>query len=170
MAAIPKILKKFQLFVDGQGYLGLADEVQLPKLTVKTREITSGFQAPLELDLGQLEKLEGSITMLEYESKLLKTFGVMSSKPITMTARGAIQSQGQEPVPVVVSLEGFFKEVDMGNWKDGEEAKLSMQYTAQKYKLEIDGESIYEIDLINDTRIINGKDQLASLRKAIGSN
>jgi len=170
MAAIPKILKKFQLFVDGEGYLGLADEVQLPKLTVKTREVTSGFQAPMELDLGQLEKLEGSITMLEYESKLLKTFGVLSGNPVTMTARGAIQAQGQEPVPVVVSLEGFFKEVDLGSWKDGEEAKLTMQYTAQKYKLTIGGESIYEIDLINDTRIINGKDQLASLRKAIGGN
>ena len=87
---------------------------------------------------------------------------------VTMTARGAIQAQGQEPQPVTATLEGFFKEVDMGSWKDGEEAKMTLQYTAQKYKLEINKEVIYEIDLFNDTRIINGKDQMRALRAAIG--
>lgn len=168
MAFAPKILKKFKVSVDGKGYLGLADEIQLPKITVKTREVTSGFQAPIELDVGQLERLEGSMTMLEFNADLLKLFGGWGGKAITMTARGAIQAQGEEPQPVTVTLEGFFKEVDMGSWKDGEESKLTLQYTAQKYKLEINKEVIYEIDLYNDTRVINGKDQMSALRAAIG--
>ncbi|RZM83781.1 phage major tail tube protein [Pseudoalteromonas rubra] len=169
MAMSPKILKKFKLFVDGKGYLGIADEIQLPKVTVKTREVTSGFQAPIELDVGQLEKLEGSITLLEYNADMLKLLGDWSGATTPLTARGAIQAQGQPPQPVVVTLEGYFKEVDMGNWKDGEEAKLTMQYTVQKYKLEINNEVIYEIDLYNDVRKINGTDQMALLRAAIGA-
>ena len=31
-----KILKNFNLFVDGRGYAGKADEVTPPKLTIKT--------------------------------------------------------------------------------------------------------------------------------------
>lgn len=168
MAFAPKILKKFKVSVDGKGYLGLADEIQLPKITIKTREVTSGFQAPIELDVGQLEKLEGSMTMLEYNAQLMKLLGGWGGETVKMTARGAIQAQGQEPQPVTISLEGFFKEVDMGSWKDGEEAKMTLQYTAQKYKLEINKEVIYEIDLFNDTRVINGKDQMSALRAAIG--
>lgn len=168
MAFAPKILKKFKVSVDGKGYLGLADEITLPKLTVKTREVTSGFQAPIELDVGQLEKLEGTISMLEFNAELMKLFGGWAGDTVNLTARGAIQAQGQEPQPVTVTLEGFFKEVDMGNWKDGEESKMTLLYTAQKYKLEINKEVIFDIDLYNDTRIVNGKDQMSALRAAIG--
>ncbi|MFC0118769.1 phage major tail tube protein [Pseudoalteromonas xiamenensis] len=169
MAISPKILKKFKLFVDGKGYLGIADEITLPKVTVKTREITSGFQAPIELDVGQLEKLEGTITLLEYNSDVMKLLGNWSGATTPLTARGAIQAQGSQPVAVVVTLEGFFKEVDMGNWKDGEEAKLTLQYAVQKYKLQIGQDVIYEIDLYNDTRVINGVDHMVELRAAIGA-
>ncbi len=169
MAISPKILKKFKLFVDGKGYLGIADEIQLPKVTVKTREVTSGFQAQVELDVGQLEKLEGTITLLEYNADMMKLLGDWSGATTPLTARGAIQAQGEAPVPVVVTLEGFFKEVDMGSWKDGEEAKLTLQYAIQKYKLQIGQDVIYEIDLYNDVRTVNGKDQMAALRAAIGA-
>ncbi|MBE0367665.1 phage major tail tube protein [Pseudoalteromonas sp. MMG013] len=169
MATSPKILKKFKLFVDGKGYLGIADEITLPKVTVKTREITSGFQAPIELDVGQLEKMEGTITLLEYSSDVLKLMGGWGGDTKPLVARGAIQAQGQAPVPVKVTLSGFFKEMDMGNWKDGEEAKLTMQYAVQKYKLEIGADVIYDIDLANDVRIVNGVDQMALLRTAIGA-
>ncbi|KAF7769995.1 hypothetical protein PCIT_a2929 [Pseudoalteromonas citrea] len=169
MSTSPKILKKFKLFVDGKGYLGVADEITLPKVVVKTREVTSGFQAPIELDVGQLEKLEGSFTLLEYNASVMKLLGEWGGDPTPIVARGAIQAQGEAPVPVKVTLTGFFKEVDMGNWKDGEEANLTMQYTVQKYKLEIGADVIYDIDLYNDARIINGKDHMAALRAAIGA-
>lgn len=168
MAQAPKILKKFKVSVDGEGYLGLADEITLPKLTVKTREVSAGLAAPLELDVGQLEKMEGSMTLLEYNAQLMKLFAGWGGDTVTLVARGAIQAQGQEPQPVTVTLSGFFKEVDMGNWKDGEEAKLTLQYTVQKYKLEINKEEIYNIDLYNNVRKVNGKDQMAALRAAIG--
>ena len=41
---------------------------------------------------------------------------------------------------------------------------LALRY----YKLEIDGETIHEIDVENMTRVINGTDQLAARRRALG--
>ena len=35
---LPKILKNFNVFVDGRGYAGKIDEITLPKLTIKTEE------------------------------------------------------------------------------------------------------------------------------------
>jgi P2 family phage contractile tail tube protein len=36
------------------------------------------------------------------------------------------------------------------------------------YRLEINGEQIFEIDLVNGLRVIGGKDQLADIRRAMG--
>lgn len=36
---LPKILKNFNVFVDGRGYAGKIDEVTLPKLTIKTEAV-----------------------------------------------------------------------------------------------------------------------------------
>jgi P2 family phage contractile tail tube protein len=33
---IPKILKNFNLYVDGRGYAGRVEEITLPKLTITT--------------------------------------------------------------------------------------------------------------------------------------
>jgi phage tail tube protein FII len=38
----------------------------------------------------------------------------------------------------------------------------------QKYQLKINNAEIYNIDLYNNTRVVNGRDQMAALRAAIG--
>ena len=53
-----KILKNFNLFVDGRGYAGKAEEVTPPKLTIKTEEFRGGgMDVPAAVDMG-MEKLE----------------------------------------------------------------------------------------------------------------
>ena len=60
-----KILKNFNLFVDGRGYAGRAEEVTPPKLTIKTEEIRNGgMDAPISVDLG-MEKLECQFILIE---------------------------------------------------------------------------------------------------------
>ena len=39
---LPRVLKNMNLFVDGRGYAGRVDEIQLPKLTLKTEEHRAG--------------------------------------------------------------------------------------------------------------------------------
>ena len=46
---LPKILKNFNVFVDGLGYAGRVEEITLPKLTIKTEEYQgAGMSAPVE--------------------------------------------------------------------------------------------------------------------------
>jgi UDP-N-acetylmuramoyl-L-alanyl-D-glutamate--2,6-diaminopimelate ligase len=55
---LPKILKNFNVFVDGRGYAGKIDEITLPKLTIKTEEYRAGgMDIPVSIDMG-MEKLE----------------------------------------------------------------------------------------------------------------
>ena len=77
-----KILKNFNLFVDGRGYAGRAEEVTPPKLTIKTEELRAGgMDAPISIDLG-MEKLECGFSLVEYDPNLMQltewAFRVMS--------------------------------------------------------------------------------------------
>ena len=60
---IPKILKNFNLFIDGRGYVGKCEEVNPPKLSIKSEEYKAGgMDAPIAIDMG-MEKLEASFTL-----------------------------------------------------------------------------------------------------------
>jgi P2 family phage contractile tail tube protein len=68
----------------------------------------------------------------------------------------------------VVTLRGGIKEVDMGDWKPGDKAEIKHAIKAVYYKLEIDGRVMYEIDPLNMIQVVDGVDQLAAERSAVG--
>lgn len=165
---LPSILRNFNLFVDGQGYAGKVDELTLPKLTLKTEEHRAGgMDAPIELDMG-MEKLECEFTLSEYAPQVLKLFGLVEGGVVPLTLRGAEETGDGTIRPIVVNLQGLFRELDSGNWKAGDKAQLKCQIACRYYKLTSDSNELIEIDVENMVRKINGVDQLQAMREAIG--
>lgn len=165
---LPRVLKNMNLFVDGRGYAGRVDEIQLPKLTLKTEEHRAGgMDLPVELDLG-MEKLEAELTISDHDPEIFKLFGLLDNTATQITIRGAIQAQGNPAKPVVVNLRGGWKELDAGTWKPGDKSTLKVRVAASYYKLTIDDEELIEIDAINLVRKVGGADQMEAIRAAIG--
>jgi P2 family phage contractile tail tube protein len=176
---LPKILKNFNAFVDGKGFAGRIEEIQLPKLTLKTEEFRAGgMDVPVQIDLG-MEKMEAELTFAEYDPDMFRLFGITGGSTsggnagISFTLRGGMQSTGSAE-SVVINLRGIIKELDAGTWKAGEKSTLKCIVAAHYYRLTIGGGSaannheLIEIDAENMIRKINGSDQLSSLRSAIG--
>ena len=78
--------------------------------------------------------------------------------------------QGQKGAitAVVATLRGGLREVDPGEWSGGSKAEFKYAVDVTYYKLEIDGRVMFEIDPINCVRVIDGVDQLADVRNALG--
>ena len=78
-------------------------------------------------------------------------------------------------------MRGRHKEVDSGEWKTGESNTTKVTSTNSYAKLTINGEVLYEVDLINMVEIVDGVDPVsythldmpdqsrARLHKAIGA-
>ena len=165
---IVDILRNCNAFVDGTGYIGRVDEVVLPKLTIKTEEFRAGgMDAPVELDQG-MEKLECSMSASGVDRTLLERFGLLLGEAVPFTFRGGLRSEDAMVKAVVAHVRGRIKEIDWGTWKPGEKAPLKAMIAVRYYKLEYEGAVLHEIDVENMTRIINGVDQLAALREALG--
>ncbi len=166
--ALPQQLKNFNAFIDGRGNAGVAEQVTLPKLTLKMEEFRAGgMDAPVELDMGQ-DKMEASITLKEYKPAVLKLWGVIAGSTVPWVFRGAIQRQGEDAEAVVAAMRGTIKEFDPGDWKAGEAASAKITMAVVYYKLTVAGVDVLEIDVENMVRIVNGVDQMASLRTALG--
>lgn len=164
---LPQVIRAMNLFADGNQYAGRVEEITPPKLTIKTEEWRGGgMDAPIELDMG-MEKLECSFTVAAYEADLFKNYGLVSSKMVNVTLRGAFQSD-DKTVSIVMILEGSWKEIDMGTWKAGEKAQLKVSVALKKYELQIDGEEQIFIDVPGMVRRVNGIDALEETRNAIG--
>ena len=164
---LPKILKNFNVFVDGRGFAGRAEEITLPKLTIKTEEfLGAGMSAPVEVDMG-MEKLEMDITFAEYDKELFKLFGLTNGSEVAFTIRGAMQAANSEAEAVVINARGFFKELDFDSWKPAEKATLKCSVACNYYKLTVDGVELIEIDPVNMVRSINGTDQLSKMREIL---
>lgn len=165
---IQDVLKNMNLFVDGRGYAGNVDELTLPKLALKTEEHRAGgMDAPVELDMG-MEKLECDFTLSKFDKEVLKLFGLAPGNLVPLTMRGAVESDDGVVTPVVVALRGIIREIDYGSWKPGDKATVKASLALRYYKLTHGDEVLHEIDTENMVRKVNGIDQLAAIKFALG--
>ncbi|WP_314915559.1 phage major tail tube protein [Pseudomonas helleri] len=159
---IPQTLFNTNMFVDGQSLQGDVPSLSLPKVKVKTEEYRGGG-----MDMG-LEKLEASFTTNGIRREVLKYFGAFDQTGFNASFRGAFKGQKGTVTSVVATLRGGLREVDPGEWSAGSKAEFKYAVDVTYYKLEIDGRVMFEIDPINCVRVIDGVDQLAAVRSALG--
>lgn len=168
MAMIPQTLANLNLFVDGVSFQGNVSTLTLPKLTVKTAEQRfGGMDTPVDIDQG-LEKLTAEFATAGVRPESLKFFGLADNSAFNGTFRGAFKGLKGAITPVVVTLRGALTVVEMGEWKTAGETSVKHTVSLTYYKLEIDGRMMYEIDPLGMKRVINGVDQLAAQRTALG--
>ncbi|ODP33064.1 phage major tail tube protein [Pandoraea sp. ISTKB] len=165
---IPETFVNFNLFVDGTSFAGVANSVTPPKLKIKTDEHRGGgMDAPVKMDMG-MEALEGAFSMSSMRVEVLKFFGLTDGEAFNGVFRGAFRDQRGKVKSVVLTMRGSLTEHDSGEWKPGEKVDVKYTPSLTYYKLEIDGQTVYEIDVIAGVRIVNGVDQLKDVRQALG--
>lgn len=165
---IPQVLKNMNLFVDGVSFSGEVPQMTLPKLSLKVEDYQAGGMfAPVEFAVG-MEKLESAFTTNGVRREALKFFGLADQTATSLVFRGAFQDLKGRVVPVIVTQRGGIKEVDMGDWKPATVGEIKHAVKITYYKLEIDGRVMYEIDPLAMIMVIDGVDQLAAERSALG--
>ena len=165
---VPQTLYNMNAHIDGVSFAGDITIVTLPKLTLKTEEHRAGgMDAPVEMDQG-MEKLEASFSGKGVRPEAMKFYGLADQTAFNAVFRGSYKGQKGATTAVVATLRGMLKEIDGGDWKPGDAGEFKYSVACSYYKLEVDGLLIYEIDPIASVRIVDGRDQLADIRAALG--
>jgi P2 family phage contractile tail tube protein len=167
--SLPKKLKNYNVFADGESFAGLATEVTLPKLTRKTEDYQAGgMSGPVASVLG-LEKLEMPWKVAGFDKRLFTQWKSESVDGVLLRFAAALQDEstaGIEALEVVVR--GVHTELDFGTAKVSEKLETSVTSALSYYKVTLGGQTVIEIDFVNMIEIIDGEDLAAAVRTAIG--
>lgn len=165
----PSKLKNLNFYIDGVGYLGETEEVELPKVTLKTDDYRGGGMiGTVEIDMG-VDKLELGVTMAGLIAGALKGFGLPAVDGVLTRFAGAFQNDQTGAVQTVeIACLGRWKEVDWGNAKAGDNTQHKYKLAVSYYRLTVDGVDWLEIDLVNAVFNVFGTDRYAQIRAALG--
>ena len=167
--ALPNTLKNFNAFNDGKSFMGIIEEIKLPKLSRKMEDYRGGgMDGPVDIDVGQ-EKLEIEQICGGFVLDAYKSFGITKISGVMIRFAGAYQRDDTAEVQAVeVIVRGRHKEIDPGDAKGGDKGKTTIKSSLTYYKLVVDGKDVIEIDLLAFVFKVDGKDMYEAQRKAIG--
>ncbi|SDE45766.1 phage major tail tube protein [Rhodospira trueperi] len=167
---LPKLIKTWNVVVDGRSLAGVAEDLTLPELTRVTESLrNAGMLGPVEGDLG-LEGLSLSFTLTEFNEDILRAWGLFGAGNIPVRFLAAARADDAEaPTDAIeVSVRGRWKKISHGTVKGGEVAKMTVEVPCTYYRYRLNGDTVIEIDLIAGTEIVDGVDRQADMRRAIG--
>ncbi len=157
--ALPRKLKHLNLFNDGNNWQGIVESLTLPKFTRKYEKYRGGgMPGAVDVDLGLDDgALDTEFSIGGTELLLFKQMGKATVDGIQLRFTGSIQRDDTGEVQAVeLVVRGRHKEVDSGEWKTGESNTTKVTSTNSYAKLTINGEVLYEVDLINMVEIGDG--------------
>jgi len=164
--AIPKKLRLFTMFVDGDNYIGKIPSVTLPKITRKTEDYQGGgMLGSAAVDLGlDSGALDASMVVGGMVEELILKWGGDIDELRTRFV-GEIYSRGTSSL-LEVEMRGRITEVDQGEAKQGDDTSHTYALKNTYYKLSVDDKPLLELDLLNFIYKRNGKslypDRIAS--------
>lgn len=162
------IRKNFTVSVDGRGYAGDVEDFNAPKLTAKTEEFRAGgMNTPIKLNMGT-DVMDCDFSLKSYDPDVLALFGLAEGQDVPLIFREVLESVDGTVTAVVHTVRGIVTEIDPGTSKAGETAVMKVTVNCRYYKLEHGSRVIHEVDPENMVMVVNGTDQLAQQRAALG--
>ena len=163
---IPKLLKNYHLFVQGNTYAGLCSSVTLPDFEIMVEEYRAGgMDMPAKLDLG-MEPIDIGWTMSEHNKETLATFGLRDQAGATIRFRAALQNDS-EIDSYEISAVGMVYMVSLGEVEVGQVNPVEFTMSCRDVTISFNGDQVIYIDVDRMIREIDGVDQLERVRAAL---
>lgn len=149
-------------YIQSTKLAGKISELELPAVKIKTQEVTAlGLYGTTEVPAG-VEKMEAKFKFNAIYNDAWKHEN--PHKTCRMTVKSNMQTNSAngvtKNVPVVATISGLFKELPSGSIKPQERLEAEHLMTVTYYKLEVDKEVVWEIDVFNNIFKHYGKDLL----------
>lgn len=171
MAKVDEFVVSYAMYENGTEYMGTT-EVALPDLEFMTEELSgAGIAGTVE------EVITGNMSAMTTTFNF-RTVGKWTTKLLeprvhNIDLRVAQQNmETKDGITSVSSVKHIMKikpkKTTLGKVSAASTADASGEYSVLYYALYVDGAKITEVDPLNFVCIINGKDYLQEVRKALG--
>ncbi len=155
----------FNLFIDGEGYAGLATSLTLPAFSIKTEDtIQAGMEFNRKRDYG-LEDPELTFKFLDYNGSLQRKVAIKNGSNTLLIFKSTLtDDEGPETEDVTAWARGHITKLEIDEFTAGGKVENSYTMALKYYRHMVNGVEIHEIDNDNYVRKIAGVDYLANQR------
>jgi P2 family phage contractile tail tube protein len=156
------LLRGKNVFLDGIGMIGRTGEVEPPE--VEFEQMEDGNMSRY-VDTGLLKPMECKLTVVDLHDAVFDAVGKRLRDLATFVIKSSFATADGEK-SVYFEIGGQVKKQSFDNLKDaGKESGIPLEISVVRYRLEIGGEEIYEIDTDEQICKIRGTDHYATLRQ-----
>lgn len=165
---LPHKLKNFNVYADGDSYLGQVSEVTLPPIKTKGEAYRGGgMLGEVDIDMG-LEKLEAEVKYGGIVRGVMRRLGLVGVAGSMLRFVGAYQEDVASGILAAeLVTRGRLMELDPGNAKAGDNTEWTGKYTLAYLKWTLNGRVEVEIDMLNNVYVVDGIDRMAGIRAAL---
>ncbi len=167
--AFPSKLKQTMMFNDGESFIGETVSITPPKLVRKFEDYRGGgMSRAVKVDMGG-EALEMEATYGGPMRQILRQHGMLNISGVQQRFVGSFQNDDTGAVDVVeIVTRGRHEEIDMGEWKPGEDTEFKVKSQLSYFKLTWNDVVEIEIDVLGMIEIVGGVDLMTAHRAALG--
>lgn len=171
MPQVPEKLNDFRIYKDGNNKAGIAD-IKLPSFDPIV-EAVRGAGILGEYESANIGHFQSMKLAINWRMLTVDFASLMEPREAMYDCRGANQVLNSvtgeyEFSSVRVLVKGAPTKNDPGKMEKGASYEGSTEIEATYIKVEIDGAVLVELDKINYKYVVNGKDYMADVRKALG--
>lgn len=169
MNQFPEVVAHYNAYLSGKDLIGMTAEVTLASMqamttTVSGTGVMGEYDASVPGQFGEIEQVVPFRMLYGDAYKLLAVGSV-----VDLTLRGAAQltdgSGNRDYRGMRIVMRGRSKKLELGKFKVGSTMDASVTLSLTYLLVEADGKTMFELDKLNMKYIIDGVDQLATIRK-----
>lgn len=159
------VMRNATIWVGQFSQIGQADEIGFPELQRKMEEIyNGGMEVPIESPMG-FEAPTVSFKLTGFHPETLRLFGLSIGTETEYMATAANVDDDGTTHSMVAYVRGIIKSVAPDSHKRGSITGVQYEMSFRYFKLEIDGQPIYEVSPFEVK--IGGVSQTAGIRRAL---
>ena len=149
--------------------MGVTNDMTMADVVSKTIEMEgAGLDAIEVVVVGRYNSITQEIPLDTPYSQIIKYLD--TTKNTTVNIRGAIQAEDKGTgetsfLSFRYMVSGKVKQLTPGNAKIGETFGTKLSIAVRRLLIEIQGETVLEIDKLNGKVVVDGKDVTAAIRK-----
>jgi len=159
------------IYIDGSGLVGRAEEIEIPQPKHKMIDYKGlGMVGTAELWSG-VDKLEAKIKWSSFDPETLSN-AASPFQTHSFQVRGSLEqytSQGRSAeLPVVYLMTGIFKDAGTASFKQQAMVETNSTISVYHCELYVAGTQIYLYDVFANVYVVGGVDQLSTFRTNLG--
>ena len=167
----PVLTDDFNLYIKGAKTVSSASGIELPELSHIVQEVEGAgtlgkFEEPA---IGQYESLVVKIPFTHLSREAYQLLNTLKPPEMSIYAamQGILEPGDSDVYGVRITMRGKNKAFTQGKLEKGAKSDTEIEMELLYYKIEFDGETLFELDKLNYVCVVNGEDVVQKVRSLI---